>query len=377
MDMRCVWFFVLLAGVFCLPFFAGLGLAHAEEVERLLLYNDWEIAEKTPLLNAEGGLAAWGWARHPHMEYQRTSIPEASLPRYKEWDYYAVMGPDFYMEITLANISWAVLASMSFVDYRTGETTSNLRLGYDADNLRLPTSPYSDVSYGTPDYRIAFGHEEKTRTLAFDLSETWLVGPAMRGEIVIQDDPREENLVTAMPFAEPGTFFYTSKMVALPASGSIDVAGKTYTFKEGETFAVLDWGRGVWPSEFTWGWAVGGGLAEGKRFGFNIGFGDEDNSRASGNSVVYDGVLHKLGKIGWTWTSDDLMQAWHFKSKDGRFDLVLEPFFDQSGEIDLGKFYAKLGKVQGRATGQVVLDDGTVVEVDGILAFAEHAVQRW
>ncbi len=57
--------------------------------------------------------------------------------------------------------------------------------------------------------------------------------------------------------------------------------------------------------------------------------------------------------------------------------MVLDPFFDQSGEVDLGKFYAELSKVYGRAAGRVVLDDGTVVEVDGILAFAEHAVLRW
>jgi len=343
----------------------------------LQLYNDWEITEKTPLLSEDGALAAWGWARHPLMQFDRAAIPKASKPRYKEWDFYSVSGPDCYMDVTLANISWAVLASVSFVDYATKEMSTNFQLEPAADALVLPPDPYESVSYDRAGRRVSFHFSDNVRTLRFDFPETWLVGPRIRGEMRILDDPTEEQLATAFPFETPGEFFYTNKLVALPASGSVEVSGTAHSFQPGRSFAVLDWGRGVWPAEFAWGWAVGAGMADGKRVGFNIGFGDEDNSRASGNSVVVDGVLHKLGTIDWTWNKGDVMQPWRFKGKDGRFDVVLEPSFDQSGEVDLGQFASELDKVHGAASGRIVLDDGTVLEAKGLLAFAEHAIQRW
>ena len=100
-------------------------------------------------------------------------------------------------------------------------------------------------------------------------------------------------------------------------------------------------------------------------------------SRTTGNSVVVDGVLHKLGKIDWSYTENDIMPPWYFRSQDDRFDMVLEPFYDQSNEIDLGAYYMKTIKVHGRVGGYVVLDDGTAVEIEDFIGFAEHAFQRW
>jgi hypothetical protein len=172
-------------------------------------------------------------------------------------------------------------------------------------------------------------------------------------------------------------FFYTDKMVALPASGHVEADGKEYSFSSDDSYAVLDWGRGVWPEEFEWGWAIAAGMAEGKRVGFNIGFGEEDNSRGSGNAVVYDGVLHKLGEIEWSYNQDDIMQPWHFESGDGRFNVTLEPSHDVSTEIDLIVYSTDTIKVHGRASGTVVLDNGKRVDIDNLQGFAEHCFQRW
>lgn len=359
----------------CIPWLSVGAQGEASGGPRL--YTDWEISARTPLLDADGGLAAWGWARHPLMEFDRRSIPASSASRLKEWDFYAISSSECYLELTLANIAWAVLASVTLIDYQSKETNSNLYVGFNAKELILPPDPYGSISYDKSRRHVSFRFSEKGRTLTFDFPETLFIGPHMCGEIQIQDGPQQESLATAMPFDAPGTFFYTNKRVALPASGKIEVADKTHSFRPGHSFAVLDWGRGVWPAEFEWGWAVGAGTVGGKYVGFNIGFGDEDNSRASGNSVVYDGVLHKLGAINWTWRKDDLMHAWHFKSEDNRFDVVLEPSFDQSGEIDLGKYRSKIDKVHGTASGRIVLDDGTVLEITGLMGFAEHCLQRW
>ena len=48
---------------------------------------------------------------------------------------------------------------------------------------------------------------------------------------------------------------------------------RTYTFDPADSFAVLDWGRGVWTYKNTWYWGSASGLVDGEPFGFNIGYG--------------------------------------------------------------------------------------------------------
>ena len=340
------------------------------------LYNQWEITSTAPLLDPDGTLAAWGWARYPLMVYDRDLIARDKKHRLKEWDYYAVTSPDLYLEITLADISWAVMAAVSFIHYPSGRAGANLYFNLGPDPLlTLPADPYASTTFQRGAHFVSFDFNERTRILNFDFPAS-VVGPRIRGEIEVQDDPNEESLSTAFPFHEPDLFFYTDKIVALPACGEFDVGGRTYSFQPDRTYAVLDWGRGVWPSEFEWGWAVAGGMADGKRFGFNIGFGEEDNSKGTGNNIIYDGVLHKLGEIEWLQPQDN-MEPWRFITPDGRFDMVMEPFHDQSGKLDFIIYSTDTTKVHGLISGRAVLDDGTVVVVDDIIGFAEHCYQKW
>ena len=340
------------------------------------LYTHGEITEPAPLLHPDGTLAAWGWARRALMAYDRERVAEDRQDRLKEWDFYAVSSPDLYMETTLADISWAVMATVMVVDFRTGTASTNLDFDLHPERLTLPTDPYGDALYDWYRTRVSFTYEDGTRTLAFDFPGS-LIGPRLRGEIRIQDDPGWESLATAMPFGPPDLFFYTNKIVGLPASGYVEVNGRVQRFDPALSYAVLDWGRGVWPEQFAWTWGVAAGVTDGRHVGLNFGYGDEDTSRCTGNAAVVDGVLHKLGKIAWTFDRDNPMEPWRFASEDGRFDMVLEPFYDQSSRIDLGIYFADLAKVHGRLSGHLVLDDGTALAIEDYLGFAEHAFQQW
>lgn len=336
----------------------------------------WEIKSATPLLNPDGTLNAWGWARHANMIYDRQRIPQGNVERLKEWDYYAILSPDFYIEMTLADINWAIMAAINFIDLQSGEVYNNLYLNMDAHPRFLPFDPYAPFVFQRNDLSLSVAHQAKERTIQFNFPQS-LAGPHIRGTLTIQDDPKEEHLATAAPFHRPDYFFYTSKVVALPATGEVSVGEKSYSFPAGTSFAVLDWGRGVWPEKFEWGWAIAGGMVGTRRFGFNIGFGEEDASRFACNAMVVDGVLHKLGPISWRYDKSDIMKPWYFKSNDGRFEATLVPFHDQSVQIDLGLYDTDTTKVQGRISGQVILDDGSTLVFTDILGFAEHCLQRW
>jgi hypothetical protein len=343
-----------------------------------VLYNEGEIKEKKPLLNDDGTLAAWGWARHPLIIYNKEKLTNDQKKRLKEWDFYNVYNSDYSFEITMADITWMVLITVSLVDYKTGENFSNMRISFNTDLLTPPLNPYEKEVFDRSGVYSAYTYKEGIKMLTFDFAKSVIFGPEITGEINIQDDPADDSLATAAPFDDEHlSFFYTDKVFAKKASGVVRVKGKEYVFDEKDSYAVLDWGRGVWPKEFEWGWAVASGEVGGKVLGFNFGWGEENASRFQASAIVYDGVVHKMGPIKWDYNEDDIMQPWHFKSDDGRFDITMECDYDHSQNINLGFYYMKTIQPRGRMSGTVVLDDGTVLDVKNILGFAEHCFQKW
>ncbi len=327
-----------------------------------------EFTQSTPLLETDGSLAGNGWARHAVMDYDRNRVADSKLDRRKEWDFYAVLTPDYFLGVTIADISWTTMGTVDVADFATGETYFALGMG--VGGATLGATPYETSTFDVVERHLAFDFKDDARTLRIDF-------PEATGSVHIDDDADDESLAAAIPFSEPGSFFYENKIFARPATGSLQFGDLNFEFPKGESFAVLDWGRGVWPGEFEWGWAVAAGTVDGVPVGFNIGFGDGDDTHATGNALLVNGVLHKLCGVDWKWPEDNIMDPWTFSSPDGRLEMTLEPIFDQSNDIDIGSYYVAMEKVIGRVSGRMVLDDGSVVEIEDFIGFAEHAFQRW
>ena len=106
-------------------------------------------------------------------------------------------------------------------------------------------------------------------------------------------------MVNVIPFRNPRHFVYVQKIVCMPALGEVNLGGEIYKF-EGESndsYASLDWSRGVFPYRTEWWWSYASGKVDGKYFGFNIdyGFGTE----SSKNMLFYE------ARATWTVTYTD------------------------------------------------------------------------
>ena len=188
----------------------------------------------------------------------------------------------------------------------------------------------------------------------------------------------------------------------MPATGTVKFGDEEYTFPEGNSFGVLDWGRGVWTYENTWYWGSASGQIDGVPFGFNIGYGFGDTSAASENMLFYNNKAHKLSEVTFNipmvpktfktkggccgpsgdevCTADlteDYMSPWTFTSDDGRFEMDFEPIMDRAALADFKILVSDQHQVFGKFTGKAILDDGTVIEVKDFLGFAEKVHNKW
>ena len=66
-----------------------------------------------------------------------------------------------------------------------------------------------------------------------------------------------------------------------------------------------------------------------------------------------------------------------FTSSDGRFEMTMTPFYDnytKSRVLFIGNI---CHQVFGKWTGTVTLDDGTVLDINDMVAFCEISVNMW
>ena len=185
------------------------------------------------------------------------------------------------------------------------------------------------------------------------------------------------SMVIATPFEKPKAFYYNQKINCMRANGFMRLGGKTYDFSEEDSFATLDWGRGVWTYDNTWYWGNGNGTVNGHRVGFNIGYGFGDTSAASENMIIYDGTAHKLSKVSFNIPADSYTKPWTFTSDDGRFEMDFVPVIDRAARTSALIIESDQHQVFGRFTGKMVLDGGDVIELKDFMGFAEKVHNRY
>lgn len=336
-----------------------------------------EVTKAQPLLKADGSLSEPGWAKKQVWKYDRTKI-KAPRFRIKEWDYYLVLNEDFAGAFTISDDGYIGLQSVSLLNFKEGwEHTETILNPFPMGKFHLPsTSESGDTVYWDKRLHMEFQVRDGKRRIGCRF-QNFYKGKSFSCSIVL-DQPKMDTMVIATPWEEKKTaFYYNQKINCMPASGTMTFDGKTYTFSKDKDFGTLDWGRGVWTYDNRWYWGSGNTVVNGKPFGFNIGYGFGDTSRASENILFYDGVAHKLDDVTFHIPKDSYMSPWTFTSSDGRFEMDFVPVFDRAARTAALVIETDQHQVFGHMSGKAVLDDGTVIEVKDMMCFAEDVHNRY
>ncbi len=338
-----------------------------------------EITYSRPLLDGNGNIAEPGFARSLLPVYSRSSI-KASPLRIKEWDYYLVNNGEFALALTIDDNGYMGLDSISLLDFRTGLniTTSPMSL-MPLGKIGLPeTSVKGDTRHSGKGFEIIFENPGNGRRRLIARMEKFGPEGGIDADVVLSDEPKE-SMVICTPFEKQGHFYFNQKINCMRASGTVRYGGRDYVFSPDVSFAVLDWGRGVWTYHNTWYWGSASYHINGVPFGWNIGYGFGDTSAATENMLFYDGKAHKLSNVKFNIPGGekDFMSPWTFTSDDGRFEMDFVPVMDRASCTDLKLIKSDQHQVFGRFSGKAVLDDGTVLEISDFPGFAEKVENKW
>lgn len=340
-----------------------------------------EITERIPLLDGEGNLTQAGFAKRLLPVYDRKKV-RGGLTRLKEWDYYYIGNSRFGLALTIADNSYMGLDSISFLSFEgepwevTRSPMSVLPMG----RTGLPSTSAAGITASSgKKHAILFQVGEGKRQLTAHMDD-FKDGKPLDAQITLTGEP-EESMVICTPFEKKAHFYYNQKINCMRAGGTVRIGEAEYRFEPEDSFAVLDWGRGVWTYHNTWYWGSASGLVEGADFGFNIGYGFGDTSAATENMLFYRGRAHKLSRVDFGIPMkdgrEDYLKPWRFTSDDGRLEMDFVPVIDRASCTDVKLIKSDQHQVFGRFSGTAVLDGGDRLEVRDLFGFAEKVENKW
>ncbi len=344
-----------------------------------------EYKSNTPMLAEDGTLLTKGWARHNYFDYNRAhSSPNW---RKKEWDFYQIFNGRYIVQLSFANISIGGYAGAVIVDYITGEKIIDATKIYigGKDKYILPNKcdvpSYFKARVGSA--VVEFDTKETSRTLYFKAKHN---GKTVECHFEMDIMPGLESLSTVFPFDDmPNRYFMTTKQNCMPCKGTFAIGDDVYEFSKDDSFCILDWGRVNTPHKMVWYWGNGTTYLYDEKgekhiFGIEITWAIGNESEATETCLYYDGKVHKLGAVDVEVfpKPDKYMKPWKFISDDGRFNLVMTPTFDNITDINAA-YIARMfcHQVCGLLNGDVILDDGTKLEIKDMRFFCEYVENKW
>ena len=332
------------------------------------------------LLDLNGSLNEAGFAFNLIKQYERKDI-KGLKTRIKEWDYYYIGDDKYGLALTIADNSLYGMVSFSILDFVNKKeivTSSALKM-FTFGKWKLPsTSETGDLVVKSKKFSFEFYNKFGVRHLACYLKGK--NGKDFSCDIKLCLTS-QNSMVIATPFNKKKHFYYNQKINCMQVTNGSFTYGDLHYDYGSNALAVLDWGRGVWTYSNTWYWASLSSYYNGRKVGFNLGYGFGDTSAASENMAFIDADAIKLEDVEFIIPQtpngkDDYLKPWKLVSKDNSINLTFEPFFDRYANMNLLVLQSIQHQVFGKFSGTIVKNNKKI-EFKDCIGFAEKVKNRW
>lgn len=333
--------------------------------------NEREITEPVLLCDKNGRLnkESIGWARKPLI----TSNLSGHYMRKKKWNYWYVLGRDAMFSATISHLDYAVVCFVYFLEYETNNFYEKTFLIPFGKNCTMPEEVQDSVEAMDKNMGLFFIWNNDHVTLK--VSSTNFGGEELIANIKIHYPENLDTLNVVVPWSDD-KFQFTAKQHCLPAEGSFSLGDRTFTFNPDSDFAVLDYGRGVWPRKSTWNWGMASGRQGQDVIGLNFGGQWTDHTGSTENAVILNGNITKISEdVSFIYNSNDYMKPWGIQSDSVR--LTFKPFFERTASSNVLVVKSEVHQVVGHYYGEITLNNDETLVVDGLLGCIEEHKAKW
>jgi len=339
-------------------------------------YIERELSEKVSLCDGEGNLNpdAKGWSRHP----LHVCNLSGHFPRKKKWNFWIVLNEEISISMVIANIDYTGMANVTLMDLRNKTVLSdNVVLVPKGAGMDMPEEVEKDVKLIKKYLKLSFTQEENGIRLRVDCPGGQ--NGKLRADIMLSKPPGHETLNVVIPWNDTDEFYFMSKQNTLAATGKVQHGDREYVFGPEDSFGVLDFGRGMWPSDFIWNWASFNHRQDGELIGINMGSKWTDGTGYNENGLCLNGRLYKISEdLIFEYDTKDFMKPWRIRTGiTDDLDLVLTPTFDKTGgKSSEGSKTGGTHQCFGHFNGRVRAGD-RIVQIKNAFGWAEQVIGGW
>lgn len=334
-----------------------------------------ELIEPINLCDDKGNLnpAAVGWSRHP---LHHCNLKGHWL-RKKQWNYWAIVSPTHLFSVTLSDVDYLGMPFVYLLDFETKAFVEKTLLNPFGGGIEMPSEVAADVRDNSPAMPVALLQNDQGVQIKVSCSD--FEGKSLEVDLQVYYPENHETLNVVIPWSS-NRFQFTSKQNTLPAEGKVKWGDEVITFSREDTFACLDFGRGVWPYECFWNWSsFSTRLADGRTVGVNLGAGWTDGTGLNENGLCLDGKLFKLSEdVAFTYDNQNFMAPWKLTTTEtDRVNLVFTPFFERTAKTDAVVIRSEVHQMIGRFSGTVKSDSGKLYQIEDAIGWAEDHHAKW
>lgn len=323
-----------------------------------------------PLCDAKGQVyrPAIGWSPRPSID---CAMP-GNFGRRKRWNHWCITTPDWMLALTIADLDYLGYGAAYFLDLHSGHAVAHTQLRPFARGCQLPDTPLESHVFQHP--RLQIRVDEHAGRARLSVAVPDIGGQNLQVCLDVQRPAHLDSVNLVVPFTDGG-FHATSRQMGLPVSGDVQLGNTQYRCAPGQSFAALDFGRGVWPLHTHWtraAFAAPGGIAG------NFGAGWTDNTGLSENALWFGGeLLHINRPVTIAGNPHNPSAPWQLDSEDDRLSLTFTPRQQHIARPKLGPFYAETRQWFGQFDGVLRGPKGERVPVDGALGWLGNTQARW
>lgn len=337
------------------------------------MYIEKEIRKQVDLCDESGRLnkEAVGWSRKP---LHRCNL-RGNWLRKKQWNYWYVMNDDCFFSATIAMLDYAAIIFIYYLDINS--------LEFEEKTIISPFGQGTDMSE-TVDETVRFNNDKTEVIFAKEDNYTRLIiktddfkNKELKANIKVFQPDNLDSINVVIPWNER-KFQFTSKQSGLPAEGKLNIGEQVYDFSVENSFACLDFGRGIWPYRSKWNWASGTGLNNGVKIGLNFGAGWTDNTGITENGIIVDGQAEKINEdIRFDYNPADIMEPWSLTTTEtDRIDLKFEPIYHRIAKTNLLLIRSEMNQMIGYYSGIIKFQDQTI-NIDSLPGTTEEHQVKW
>ena len=333
-----------------------------------------ELTEFVKLCDARGQLnpKAIGYAKQPLVE----SNLRGNFMRKKKWNYWCVFGDEILFSATISHLDYATVCFVYFLNYETQRFHEKTIVVPFTRYVKLSENALGPCHFRSDSMTVESVYSQNATHLTVSVKD--FDGEDLEAILVISHPEDYESLNVVIPWNRQ-TFQFTGKHTSLPVSGMVKIGSQQFKFEQLDSFAVLDYGRGIWPRESLRNWAMASQRSLGKVIGLNLGGKWTDGTGMTENAFFVNGKMTKIHEdVLFHYDREDFKKHWLIHSKfSDDVKLTFSPFFERVSKTDARLVKSEIHQLFGYYNGYVRYPDGKKLKITQLLGSIEEHYAKW